>query len=61
MAKITGQAPQVRAVRQKFPNSRRSEKSHVRPQRVLALQVSLLCPRLQQTQPSQEPHDDAQR
>ena len=56
-----GQTSQVRTVRQKFPNSWRSEKSHVCPQWVLALPVSLLRQGLQQTQPPEEPHDDAQR
>jgi hypothetical protein len=52
---FSGEAAQVPAVLQVVPDARRPQVAHVRAQRLVALQVSHLQPRFQQTHQSQEP------
>jgi hypothetical protein len=52
---FSGKAAQVPAVLQVVPDARRPQVAHVRAQWLVALQVSHLQPRLQQTHQSQEP------
>jgi hypothetical protein len=50
----TGKTAQMQPLLQVIPNARRSALSHVRPQRIVALQVSNLLARLQQADQPQE-------
>lgn len=58
---VAGEAPQVRSVLQVLPDARGPQVSHVRSQRVLAIQVPHLQPGVQQTHQPQEPLVPAHR
>ena len=51
----TGKTAQMQSLRKVISNARRSPFSHVRSQRIVALQMSNLLARLQQTDQPQEP------